>query len=152
MNTLTLNGRPCSVEPGESLYDCVCRHLGRDEIPVLCHDPALEVFGACRLCLVEVARTAEGPDRLMAACHTPASDGLHVSTRSERLHRVRRGVLELLASNFPETQLTPVEGELPTLFQRLLAEYGVTSSRYPRHREAGEPAKPHPYLRFDPSE
>ena len=152
MNQLTLNGTPCDIKQDESLYDCVSRHLGRDEIPVLCHDPALEPFGACRLCLVEVAREADGPRRLMAACHTPASEGLHIQTRSARLQRVRRGVLELMAGNFPPQRLIPREGELPTPLQKLLAEYGISGSRYPLHEEPGEQAAPHPYLRFDPAE
>lgn len=152
MNQITLNGGTYTLTPGETLYDCVSRHLGRQEIPVLCHDPALEPFGACRLCLVEVAREAQGPSRLLASCHTPAAAGMHVATRGEGLQRVRRGVLELLASNLPEDRWVPGEGELPTPFQRLLAEYGVTGSRYPRHQEPGEVAKPHPYLRFDPAE
>ncbi|MEJ2692494.1 MAG: molybdopterin-dependent oxidoreductase, partial [Candidatus Thiodiazotropha sp.] len=152
MMPITLNGTACSVEPGETLYDCVSRHLGRAEIPLLCHDPALEPFGACRLCLVEVAREAEGPRRLMASCHTPAAGGLHVTTRSQRLQRVRKGILELLAANYPADRLVPPPGELPTPFQRLLAEHGVTTTPYPRHREAGEAAGPHPYLRFDPAE
>ncbi|MET0090677.1 MAG: formate dehydrogenase subunit alpha [Candidatus Thiodiazotropha sp.] len=152
MKTIHINGESRSLAADESLYDCVSRHLGRGEIPVLCHDPALEPFGACRLCLVEVAREAGGPARLMAACHTPATEGLHVTTHSDRLRRIRRGVLELLAGNFPPQRLLPAEGELATPFQRLLAEYGVTGSPYPRHQEPGEPASPHPYLRFDPSE
>ncbi|MET0067435.1 MAG: formate dehydrogenase subunit alpha [Candidatus Thiodiazotropha sp.] len=152
MTTIHINGESHSIAADETLYECVSRHLGREEIPVLCHDPALEPFGACRLCLVEVAREAGGPSRLMAACHTPATAGLHVTTRSDRLWRLRRGVLELLAGNFPPERLVPAEGELATPFQRLLAGYGVTGSPYPRHQEPGKPANPHPYLRFDPNE
>ncbi len=152
MSELIVNGTACSIEADESLYDCVSRHLGWEEIPVLCHDPALEPFGACRLCLVEVAREAEGATRLMASCHTPATPGLHIRTRSARLQRVRRGILELLAGNFPPDRLIPREAELPTPFQRLLAEYGVTGSRYPSHQEPGQASADHPYLRFDPAE
>jgi len=104
MNQMLINGQSCAFESGETLYECVSRHLGKEEIPVLCHDPALEPFGACRMCMVEVARSAEDANRLMAACHTPTADGLHVSTRSERLTSVRKGILELLLSNYPPRQ------------------------------------------------
>jgi len=152
MSQIVLNGNPCSFEPGETLYECVSRHLGKNEIPLLCHDPALEPFGACRICMLEVAYGKDENSRLLASCHTPASDELHVSTRSERLTRVRKGILELLLSNYPADKLHPEEGENPTVFQQLLRDYGVSHSRYPLSLEPGRAAKPHPYLRFDPAE
>lgn len=152
MSQLTINGIAYPFETGETLYECVSRHIGRDEIPVLCHDPALEPFGACRICLVEVARSAGEKGRLMASCHTPVAEDLHVSTRSERLMKARKGILELLLSNYPQERLEPTAGERPTPFQRLLREYGVSHSRYPLGEEPGRPSAPHPYLRFDPAE
>ncbi|MCG8427213.1 MAG: molybdopterin-dependent oxidoreductase, partial [Chromatiales bacterium] len=152
MNQITINGTACSFEQGETIYDCVSRYLGGSEIPVLCHDPALEPFGACRICLVEVARGEGEQGRLMASCHTPAAEGLHISTRTDRLTRARKGILELLLSNYPQDKLQPVEGENPTPFQQLLTDYGVTESRYPAEDEPGKVAQPHPYLRFDPAE
>ncbi|MCU7845628.1 MAG: formate dehydrogenase subunit alpha [Candidatus Thiodiazotropha sp. (ex Monitilora ramsayi)] len=152
MSQIMINGTAYSVAEGETLYETVSRHIGPGEIPVLCHDPALEPFGACRLCLVEVARGAGEQGRLMASCHTPATADLHITTRSERLRSIRKGILELLASNMPADRLTPLPDEKPTPFQHLLQEYGVEQSRYPQMEEAGETAKPHPYLRFDPVE
>ena len=152
MNRLNINGDTYSFEAGETLYECVSRHMGKEEIPVLCHDPALEPFGACRICLVEVSREAEQKGRLMAACHTPVAPGLHISTRSERVIRARRGILELLLSNYPEDKIRPLPGEVETPFQALLKAYDVTSSSFPAVNEPGERAKPHPYLRFDPAE
>ncbi|WP_177420503.1 formate dehydrogenase subunit alpha [endosymbiont of Lamellibrachia barhami] len=152
MSQITINGIAYAFEPGETLYECVSRHLGDTEIPVLCHDPALEPFGACRICLVEVARDKGEAGRLMASCHTPAADGLHISTRGERLNRVRKGILELLLSNYPQNKLEPAADETPSLFQRLLRERGIIESRYPLEQEPGKPAQPHTYLRFDPAE
>ncbi len=152
MSQLTINGTAYSFEPGETLYECVSRHLGGNEIPVLCHDPALEPFGACRICLVEVARDQGEAGRLLASCHTPALDGLHISTCGDRLRRVRKGILELLLSNYPQDKLEPAADENPSLFQKLLREYAVTDSRYPLGQEPGKTAQPHPYLRFDPAE
>lgn len=75
MNIITLNGKEVSFKNNETLYDCVSRHLGQDEIPVLCHDPVLEPIGACRMCLVDVAQQQGGASRLLASCHTPAAEG-----------------------------------------------------------------------------
>ncbi|MCU7851419.1 MAG: formate dehydrogenase subunit alpha [Candidatus Thiodiazotropha sp. (ex Monitilora ramsayi)] len=152
MSQITINGTAYPTIAGETLYESVSRHLGPDEIPVLCHDPALEPFGACRICLVEVSRKAGEMGRLIASCHTPATGDLHVTTRSDRLKSARKGILELLASNYPAEKLKPVAGEIPTPFQKLLHDYGIEHSRYPQIEEPGEAAKPHPYLRFDPAE
>ncbi len=152
MNEMTINGAAYPFTQGETLYECVSRHIGRDEIPVLCHDQALEPFGACRICLVEVAGGDADNGRLMASCHTPAAEGLHISTRNGRLMRVRKGILELLLSNYPQDKLEPAAGEYPTVFQQLLRDYAVIHSRYPLAQEPGKAAEPHPYLRFDPAE
>jgi formate dehydrogenase major subunit len=152
MNQMLINGEPCRFEPGETLYECVSRKLGAEEIPVLCHDPVLEPFGACRLCLLEVRRAGDEHSRLLAACHTPAADGLSITTRSERLTRTRKAILELLLSNYPADKLQPEAGENPTAFQRLLQVYGITHSRFPQTAEPGNSARPHPYLRFDPAQ
>ncbi|RTZ59193.1 MAG: hypothetical protein DSZ33_04800, partial [Gammaproteobacteria bacterium] len=80
MNSAYLNGKRLSFEPGETIYQWASRHLGEQEIPVLCNDPALKPFGACRLCLVDVALDAGRPGRLLAACHTPVAAGQHITT------------------------------------------------------------------------
>ncbi|WP_456373013.1 formate dehydrogenase subunit alpha [Thiolapillus sp.] len=152
MAELRINDRLCTAEKGETLYQCVSRHFGERKIPTLCHDPALEAFGACRLCLVEVSRDGGNSYALKAACHTPADPGLQVRTGSKRLQRIRKGILELFLSNYPESQLRAGPGERPTPFQSLLEEYGVQSSPYPRNDEPGLAAQAHPYLGFDPGQ
>ncbi len=156
MTTLHINHSEYPLEAGETLYQCSSRHLGDREIPVLCHDPALKPFGACRICLVEVAPSAEelaqDKGRLMAACHTPASADLHVATNSPRVRRARKGILELLLSNYPADKIHPEPGHEPTAFQRLLQEYAVQTSPYPQMDEPGQPSAPHTYLRFDPAQ
>ncbi len=62
------------------------------EIPTLCHRPDLTPSGNCRICAVEV----EGSARLVASCHTPITDGMAVHTRSERVLRARKVIIELL--------------------------------------------------------
>lgn len=152
MSKAYLNGEPKDIRKGETLYDFTCRHLGEGEIPVLCHDKALEPFGACRMCLVEVALKEDGPSRMMASCHTPVVEGQHVITRGERITRIRKGILELLLSQYPNDKLAPVNGELPTPFQSLLAQHKVDTNRYGQHTEPGREEQSHTYIRFDPSE
>lgn len=152
MSTAFLNGEARSIENGESLYDFVSRHEGTNEIPVLCHDPALEPFGACRMCLVEVALKKDGPGKLLASCHTPVGADQHITTRSDRITRVRKGILELLLSQYPKDKAQPQQGELPTSFQTMLKDYGVNATPYPQNAEPGTSETSHTYIHFDPSE
>ncbi len=93
--TLTLNGMEVKAKPGQTILE-VARSVGVD-IPTLCHDPRLEPYGACRMCLVEV-EGARGP---MAACGTQVREGMVVRTHTERIVKLRRFVLELLLTNHP---------------------------------------------------
>ncbi len=93
--TLTLNGQEIQALPGQTILE-VARDAGVD-IPTLCHDPRLEPYGACRLCLVEV-EGARGP---LAACGTAIREGMSIQTHSEKIRKLRKFVLELLLTNHP---------------------------------------------------
>ena len=91
---MAINGRKVTARPGQTILDTV-RAQGLDEIPTLCHDPKLEPYGSCFLCVVEV----KGSPRLVPACVTRVRDGMEVTTRSERITHARRTALELLLSD-----------------------------------------------------
>ncbi len=98
--TLTIDGRKVSVPPGTSVMAAAAM-LG-NSIPKLCATDSLEAFGSCRLCLVEI----EGRRGTPASCTTPAEKGMVVNTRTPRLERLRRGVMELYISDHPLDCLT----------------------------------------------
>jgi formate dehydrogenase major subunit len=91
---LTINGRKVSGEPGQTILDVV-RAGQLDDIPTLCHDPRLEPYGSCFLCVVEV----KGSPRLLPSCVTRIRDGMEVTTRSDRIVTARKTALELLLSD-----------------------------------------------------
>lgn len=90
VRTLTIDGQPVSATDGQTILDVAREHGIR--IPTLCHFDGLSEHAGCRLCLVEVA----GSSKLQAACVTPATEGLDVTTHSERLDAYRRQIVELL--------------------------------------------------------
>ena len=98
--TLTIDGRQVSVSPGTSVMAAAA--LIDNPIPKLCASDNLEAFGSCRLCLVEI----EGRKGTPASCTTPAEAGMVVSTKTPRLERLRRGVMELYISDHPLDCLT----------------------------------------------
>lgn len=88
--TFTIDGQMVSAEENQTILDAA-----RDNgiwIPNLCHLQGVMDVGACRLCIVEVA----GIPKLLPACVTKVSEGMEVTTNSERLQRYRRMILELL--------------------------------------------------------
>ena len=91
--TLTIDGKPVTVPEGTSIMRAAME-VGT-EIPKLCATDMLEAFGSCRLCLIEI----EGRNGTPASCTTPVAEGIAVHTRSERLDRIRKGVMELYVSD-----------------------------------------------------
>lgn len=89
---LTINGKEVTAPSG-----CTILEAARQNgiyIPTLCYDEAVEVYGACGLCVVEV----EGIPKLLRSCSAKASDGMVVETESERVVKSRKIAMELLMS------------------------------------------------------
>lgn len=95
MITLTMNGQEIQVKEERTILEAAREH--RIPIPTLCFHEALEPFGACRMCLVELENRRGG--QLVPACTYPCEEGLMVSTRSENVRRARRMTLELLMAS-----------------------------------------------------
>jgi bidirectional [NiFe] hydrogenase diaphorase subunit len=89
-------------------------------IPTLCHHEKLEPFGGCRLCMVEVEAKAGGWTKLVVSCVYLAEDNLIVRTRSEKIDRIRKTLLELLLAHAPDS---------PQLME-LAKEYGADADRF----------------------
>ncbi|WP_366654068.1 formate dehydrogenase subunit alpha [Fodinicurvata sp. EGI_FJ10296] len=97
---LTIDGRDVTVPAGTSVMRAAREH--GLQIPKLCATDMVESFGSCRMCLVEV----EGRRGTPASCTTPVADGMVVRTQTERLKKLRRGVMELYISDHPLDCLT----------------------------------------------
>jgi bidirectional [NiFe] hydrogenase diaphorase subunit len=89
---LSIDGRTVQVRSGWTLLQAA-REFGI-RIPTLCSHEALIPYGACRLCLVELA--GERGSRLVASCSYPCEEHLTVRTGGDLVDRARRAVVELL--------------------------------------------------------
>ena len=87
-------------------------------IPTLCHHEKLEPFGGCRICMVEIE--VHGRTQLVVSCVYPAEENLVVRTRTEKIDRIRKTILELLLAHAPDA---------PEL-QKLAQEYGADKNRF----------------------
>ena len=97
---LTIDGMTVRVPPGTSVMRAA-KEAGV-EVPKLCATDSVEAFGSCRLCLVEI----DGAKGTPASCTTPCADGMVVHTQTEKVAKLRRGVMELYISDHPLDCLT----------------------------------------------
>ncbi|MGR3824096.1 MAG: formate dehydrogenase subunit alpha [Salipiger marinus] len=98
--TLLIDGVEVTVPEGTSVMRAAAE--AGISVPRLCATDSLEAFGSCRLCAVEI----EGRRGTPASCTTPVSAGMVVRTQSEKVRRIRRGVMELYISDHPLDCLT----------------------------------------------
>lgn len=118
MSTILVNidGREVEATEGMTILE-VAQGLGI-EIPTLCHREPLETYGACRVCTVEAE--VRGWTKLVASCIYPVEKDLIVRTRSEKVDRIRKLILELLLSHAPDAR------EL----QEMAKVYGADKNRF----------------------
>jgi formate dehydrogenase major subunit len=147
--TLTIDGKPVTVPEGTSIMRAAMD--AGTEIPKLCATDMLDAFGSCRLCLVEI----EGRGGTPASCTTPVAEGLVVHTKTERLDRIRKGVMELYASDHSLETLDPKakENKYVDLLDHV-KEVGLEEVRYgfdgAHHPNAGVDES-NPYFIYDPA-
>ncbi|XP_071965290.1 NADH-ubiquinone oxidoreductase 75 kDa subunit, mitochondrial-like [Antedon mediterranea] len=90
-----VDGKSVLVDPGTTVLQA-CAMVGV-EIPRFCYHDRLSVAGNCRMCLVEVEKSAKP----VAACAMPVMKGWSIKTNSELTKKAREGVMEFLLVNHP---------------------------------------------------
>ena len=142
---MTIDGDFVEFDEGDTIYEVASRRLGKD-IPTLCYDDRLEAFGACRLCIVDV----EGIRNPVASCTTKATDGMVVKTRSERIEKHRKTLLELVASENREVDVDVLRGHASQELARLVDRYGARTGRFQGKRSgASNTADRNPFILRD---
>lgn len=141
--TLEIDGLALSVPAETSILRAAS--MAGISIPKLCATDRLKAFGSCRLCVVEI----EGRNGTPSSCTTPVSDGMKVSTVTDRIDRVRRGVMELYMSDHPEVCATGAECEM----QAMANQVGLKEVRYSGVSHTDLPKdESNPYFTFDSTE
>ncbi len=156
--TLTIDGQEITVPEGTSIMRAAME--AGTQIPKLCATDMVDAYGSCRLCLVEI----EGRNGTPASCTTPVANGLVVHTQTERLKKIRKGVMELYISDHPLDCLTcAANGDCE--LQDMAGAVGLREVRYGYEGENHVVAKAHgcendnwlpkddsnPYFTYDPS-
>jgi len=112
-----MDGKQITAEENQTLLEAA-RENGID-IPAICFHQATTASALCRICVVDV----EGMRTLQPACIVKAGSGMKVQTRSERVIRARRTILEMLASTMDLSESPEI--------QVMMQEYRADANRFP---------------------
>lgn len=115
---LTIDDKEVKVREGMTIFEAA-RSEGIT-IPTLCYHEKLEPYGACRLCMVEIE--TNGRTKLVASCLYPVEENLVVKTRTEKVNKIRKMLVEMMLTYAPEAKI----------LQELAQEYGVKKVRFER--------------------
>jgi NADH dehydrogenase/NADH:ubiquinone oxidoreductase subunit G len=114
---LTIDGRPITVPAGTTLLHAAA--AAGESIPTICYHEHCTANALCRICVVEVT----GARVLAPACVAQVSEGMQVQTRSEKVERSRRTILEMLDSAVDLSEAPEIQG--------FMAAYQAAPERFP---------------------
>lgn len=113
---LNIDGKEVKAKEGMTILEAALN--AGIYIPTLCYFEKLEPYGGCRLCTVEIE--SRGRTNYVASCLYPVTQDLTVRTRTEKVDRIRKMILELLLAHAPDSE------EL----KDLALEYGANRDRF----------------------
>jgi len=142
---LTIDDVEISAREGDTILKAA-RENGI-QIPALCSLlEGLSSYGGCRVCVVEM----KGSQRLLTACTTPVANGMNVVTKSERLLKYRRWVVQLLlAERVHNCSVCIANGNCE--LQQLATELGVDHLSVSREWTNDEVDVSHERFAYDPN-
>tara|TARA_B100001250_G_scaffold378662_1_gene368673 strand:+ start:1142 stop:3181 length:2040 start_codon:yes stop_codon:yes gene_type:complete len=127
MPKITVNNVEVEFEEGMTVLQA-CELAGA-EIPRFCYHERLSIAGNCRMCLVEMEKSAKP----IASCAMPAADGMKIKTNTPFVDKARKGVMEFLLANHPlDCPVCDQGGECDLQDQSLF--YGLDNSRYTENK------------------
>ncbi|WP_448516818.1 [Fe-Fe] hydrogenase large subunit C-terminal domain-containing protein [Pseudothermotoga sp.] len=120
--TIHVDGRQVQIDPNAKNLLEALKEVGI-EIPNLCYLSETSVYGACRMCLVEV------DGQLVTSCTTKPKEGMHIKTNTPQIQQLRRGILELiLASHNRDCTICERNGSCK--LQEYAEEFGIRKVRF----------------------
>ncbi len=123
MPKITINGKEIEFENGMTVLQAC--EIADVEIPRFCYHEKLSIAGNCRMCLVEMEKSAKP----IASCAMPAAEGMNIKTNTDLVEKARKGVMEFLLANHPlDCPVCDQGGECDLQDQSMY--YGVDKSRF----------------------
>jgi len=142
--SLIIDGQKVNTFRGRSVLEAALE--AGIYIPHLCYHPDLPPVDACQLCVVEI----QGIEGTPTSCTTPATDGMVIATRTEKLiTRRQSAIMKILAGHPPDCGNCAkyLNCELQALKQYLETD----KLEIQRHARFFPVDKSNPLLIFDPN-
>ncbi len=142
-NILTVDGRRVAIEGERNLLEVIRKaHI---ELPTFCYHSELSVYGACRLCIVEI----EGRG-VVTSCSTIPEPGMVVKTQTAELREMRKVTLELMLASH-DRECPSCERADSCKLQALASRLGVDKVRYKAPRQVRPVDHSSPSIVRDPN-
>jgi NADH dehydrogenase/NADH:ubiquinone oxidoreductase subunit G len=119
-NDAVVDDKNVMVSAGQTIFKALQRLPGIGNVPALCYNTSVQSYGACRLCTVEISEDGGEKFRFVASCLYPVKEGIIIKTNTDRIKKLRKGIIELLLSRCPNTRI----------IQELAEEYGIEKPRF----------------------
>ena len=127
MPKIVINGKEIEFEKGMTVLQAC--EIAEVEIPRFCYHEKLSIAGNCRMCLVEMEKSAKP----IASCAMPAAEGMKIKTNTEFVKKARKGIMEFLLANHPlDCPVCDQGGECDLQDQSLF--YGFDKSRFSENK------------------
>lgn len=119
---MIIDGNKVEFDKEKNILDLV-RKAGID-LPTFCYYSELSIYGACRMCVVEDERGG-----IIASCSTPPKDKMSIKTKSPKLYKHRKMILELLlAAHCRDCTICEKNGKCK--LQELALRFGLKNIRF----------------------
>ncbi|MDR3301920.1 MAG: (2Fe-2S)-binding protein [Spirochaetaceae bacterium] len=126
---ITIDGVAVEMERGLNVLEHA-KKAGID-IPAFCYSPELSIYGACRMCIVEIVDQRTGRSSLDSSCSLLPKAGMVIKTNTAKLRMYRKNILELLLANHCR-DCTTCDNSQRCALQGFADRYGLTGVRYPQ--------------------
>jgi len=129
VKTLNIDGRDVPIHGERNLLELIRK--ADIDLPTFCYHSDLSVYGACRLCLVDIAGRG-----IQGACSTPPEPGLKIRTQTTEIREIRKITIELLLANH-ERECTTCAKSAACQLQDVARKLGIDQVRFkPVHEPA----------------
>src|ERR1035437_6327269 len=120
--TLIINGKETSFDNERNLLEVIRK--ANIEITTFCYHSELSVYGACRMCIVDISGRG-----IITSCTTKPEEGMVIKTHTQELRDIRKIALELLLANHDQ-KCTSCLKSASCKLQELSDRLGVDKVRY----------------------
>jgi NADH-quinone oxidoreductase subunit G len=140
---MEINGRQVALDGERNVLEVIRK--ANIDLPTFCYHSQLSVYGACRLCLVDV----EGRG-IVSSCSLAPETGLKLKTHTAELREMRRMTLELFLANH-DMNCPTCPKSADCQLQALAHQLGVNEIRFKRTHAPKPVDRSSPWLVRDPA-